>query len=341
MSEYNNNVPNPDWYVRGESETLPDKEILATLDEAKRRLLRDQAIGLRNLRDKRFYLEYPNNTIYDIVNTIGLIPVTNGQAVRLPKTEASIRTLPMSGAGRCWVTSLPFTLATGAGVRNHPMGSLKDAHAPRCSSAFRIIGAGATETISFSTNVGDTLICAVWYSFIDSTPSNEFPFEISEDWGEPTKSDGATSNNGTFWTNCYFKIATEETSTVTITNTKDREIVIGLFDYWGYNYIPFIDTKKMIAGPGNKNISKEDNNDCLWVLRSAISHNSGFIVYPNTVKKVRFFEPNRTQYEFYLDTDEKGDRTISYGDINASTGVFSIVFKKEESNKILNKKEEE
>jgi hypothetical protein len=335
MSEYNNNVPNPDWYVRGESETLPDKEILATLDETKRRLLRDQAIGLRNLRDKRFYLEYPNNTIYDIVNTIGLIPATNGQAVRLPKTEAGVRNLPMSGAGRCWVTSLPFTIATGGGVRNHPMGSTKDAYAPRCSSAFRIIGAGAAQEITFPTNIGDTLFCIVWYSFIDSTPSDENPFEVGEDWIFSFKSDGVTSNDGTFWVNCYLKVATEENTTITITNTKDREIVVGLFDYWGYDGIPLIDKEKMIAGTGNKVSTKDSENDYLWILRSAVYNASGFIVYPDSVRKVRFFEPNRPQYEIYLDDDEAGSRTISFGNADASTGVFPIILTKDVTNEKL------
>jgi hypothetical protein len=331
----NNNVPNPDWYIRGESDTLPSKEILETFAEAKIRALRDQAIGLRNLKDKNFYLEYPNNTIYDIVNTIALIPKSDGSAVRLPKVELGVRNLPMEAQHECWVTSLPFIIGTEAEVRNLPMESLKDVYAPRCSSAFRIIGAGAEQEITFPTNIGDTLLCIIWYSFIDSTPSNENPFEIGEDWIFSFKSDGVTSNDGTFWVNCYLKVATEENTTITITNTKDREIVVGLFDYWGYNSIPLIDKEKMIAGIGNKVSTKDSENDYLWILRSATYDASGFIVYPDSVRKVRFFEPNRPQYEIYLDDDEAGSRTISFGNADASTGAFPIILTKDIANEKL------
>jgi hypothetical protein len=335
----NKNTPNPDWYLEGESSFRPNQDILSTILNAKTRAKRDQEVGLKNLEDKHIYLTEPNNTIWDIVNAIGLIPRSDGSAVRLPKTEAGVRNLPMDTQYKCWVTSFPFTIATDSGVRNLPMESLKNAYAPRCSSAFRIIGAGAEQEITFPTNIGDTLFCIVWYSFIDSTPSDENPFEVGEDWIFSFKSDGVTSNDGTFWVNCYLKVATEENTTITITNTKDREIVVGLFDYWGYNGVPLIDKEKMIAGTGNKVSTKDSENDYLWILRSAIYNASGFIVYPDSVRKVRFFEPNRPQYEIYLDDDEAGSRTISFGSSDASTGVFPIILTKNKTNEEL--KEEE
>lgn len=331
----NKNTPNPDWYLEGESNFRPNQDILSTILNAKTRAKRDQEVGLKNLEDKHIYLKEPNNTIWDIVNAIGLIPRSDGSAVRLPKVEMEVRNLPMEAQYKCWVTSLPFIIGTEAGVRNLSMESLKNAYAPRCSSVFRIVGAGTQQEITFPTNIGDTLFCVVWYSFIDSTPSDENPFEIGEDWIYSFKSDGVTSNDGTFWVNCYLKVATEENTTITITNTKDREIVVGLFDYWGYNGIPLIDKEKMITGTGNKVSTKDSENDYLWILRSAVYDDSGFIVYPDSVRKVRFFEPNRPQYEIYLDDDEAGSRTISFGNANARTGAFPIILTKDMVNEKL------
>jgi hypothetical protein len=325
MSEYNNNVPNPDWYVRGESETLPDKEILATLDEAKRRLLRDQAIGLRNLKDKRIFLEYPNNTIYDIVNTIGLIPITNGQAVRLPKTEASIRTLPMSGTGRCWVTSLPFIIGTEAGVRNLSMGSNKEGLATPCYSNFMHAAAEEAKEVSILTKEGDSIFCFVWYSILSTDEGNILPFEIEEGWELFKITESLVIDTLSHRVACFIKKekGNGEKTSIIINNTGSRRINFCLFDYWGYTKIPEIIGE--YSGTGNQKISKDYDEDFLWIFRAYESDSYEFNVSPETMKKYRIYDMNIKQNAIIIDRDEKGSRTMSYQG-SRTYSFFSVRF---------------
>lgn len=324
----NNNVPNPDWYIRGESDTLPSKEILETFAEAKIRALRDQAIGLRNLKDKNFYLEYPNNTIYDIVNTIALIPKSDGSAVRLPKVELGVRNLPMEAQYKCWVTSLPFIIGTEAEIRNLPMESSKEGLVTPCYSNFMQAAAGEIKEVSILTKENDSVFCFVWYSILSTDEGKVLPFEIEEGWELFKITESLVIDTLSHRVACFVKKekGNGEKTSVIINNTGSRRINFCLFDYWEYSKVPEIVGE--YSGTGVQKVNKDYDEDFLWIFRAYEDDGYEFNISPETMKKYRIYDMDIKQNAIIIDRDEKGGRTMSYQGSRVYS-FFSVRFKEE------------
>jgi hypothetical protein len=321
----NKNTPNPDWYLEGESDFRPNQEILKTILETKTKAKRDQEIGLANLAEKRIFLDSPNDTIWDIVNAIGLIPVTNGQAVRLPKTEAGIRNLPMNDQYKCWVTSLPFIVGAGAGVRNLPMGSNKEGLVTPCYSNFMHAAAEEAKEVSVLTKEGDSIFCFVWYSILSTDEGNILPFEIEDGWELFKITESLVIDTLSHRVACFIKKekGSGEKTSVIINNTGSRRINFCLFDYWGYTKIPEIVGE--YSGTGTQQISKDYDEDFLWIFRAYESDSYKFDISPETMKKYRIYDMDIKQNAIIIDRDEKGGRTMSYQG-SRTYSFFSVRF---------------
>ena len=319
------NTPNPDWYLEGESDFRPNQEILKTILEAKTKAKRDQEIGLANLAEKRIFLDSPNDTIWDIVNAIGLIPVTNGQAVRLPKTEAGVRNLPMDDQYKCWITSLPFIIGTEGGVRNLPMGSDKEGLATPCYSNFMQAAAEEIKEVSILTKEGDSVFCFVWYSILSTDEGNVLPFEIDEEWELFKITESLVIDTLSHRVACFIKKekGNGEKTSIIINNTGSRRINFCLFDYWGYTKIPEIVGE--YSGTGTQQISKDYDEDFLWIFRAYESDSYEFNISPETMKKYRIYDMNIKQNAIIIDRDEKGGRTMSYQG-SKTYSFFSVRF---------------
>lgn len=319
------NTPNPDWYLEGESDFRPNQEILKTILEAKTKAKRDQEIGLANLAEKRIFLDSPNDTIWDIVNAIGLIPVTNGQAVRLPKTEAGARNLPMNGLGKCWITSFPFIIGTEARARNLPMGSDKEGLATPCYSNFMQAAAEEVKEVSVLTKEGDSIFCFVWYSILSTDEGNVLPFEIEDGWELFKITESLVIDTLSYRVACFIKKekGSGEKTSVIINNTGSRRINFCLFDYWGYTKIPEIIGE--YSGTGTQKINKDYDEDFLWIFRAYESDSYEFNISPETMKKYRIYDMNIKQNAIIIDRDEKGSRTMSYQG-SRTYSFFSVRF---------------
>ena len=319
------NTPNPDWYLEGESDFRPNQEILKTILETKTKAKRDQEIGLANLAEKRIFLDSPNDTIWDIVNAIGLIPVTNGQAVRLPKTEACARNLPMNDQYKCWITSLPFIIGTGTGIRNLSMGSNKEGLATPCYSNFMQAAAGEVKEVSVLTKKGDSIFCFVWYSILSTDEGNILPFEIEEGWELFKITESLVIDTLSHRVACFVRKekGNGEKTSIIINNTGSRRINFCLFDYWGYAKIPEIVGE--YSGTGTQQISKDYDEDFLWIFRAYESDSYEFNISPETMKKYRIYDMNIKQNAIIIDRDEKGSRTMSYQG-SRTYSFFSVRF---------------
>ena len=321
----NKNTPNPDWYLEGESNFRPNQEILSTILNAKTRAKRDQEVGLKNLEDKHIYLKEPNNTIWDIVNAIGLIPRSDGSAVRLPKVEMEVKNLPMEAQYKCWVTSLPFIIGTEAGVRNLSMESGKEGLATPCYSNFMQAAAEEIKEVSILTKEGDSVFCFVWYSILSTDEGNVLPFEIEEGWELFKITESLVIDTLSHRVACFVKKekGIGEKTSVIINNTGSRRINFCLFDYWGYAKIPEIVGE--YSGTGTQQISKDYDEDFLWIFRAYESDSYEFNISPETMKKYRIYDMNIKQNAIIIDRDEKGGRTMSYQG-SKTYSFFSVRF---------------
>jgi hypothetical protein len=325
----NKNTPNPDWYLEGESNFRPNQEILSTILNAKTRAKRDQEVGLKNLEDKHIYLKKPNNTIWDIVNAIGLIPKSDGSAIRLPKIEMEVRNLPMEAQHKCWVTSLPFIIGTEAEVRNLSMGSDKECLATPCYSNFMHAAAGEGKEVSVLTKEGDSVFCFVWYSILSADEDNILPFEIEDGWEQFKITESLVIGGLSHRVACFIKKekGNGEKTSVTIYNTGSHRINFCLFDYWGYSKTPEIAGE--YSGTGAQQVSKNYDEDFLWIFRACENDGYEFNISPETMKKYRIYDMDIKQNAIIIDRDEKGDRTMSYQGSKAYS-FFSVRFIEEE-----------
>ncbi len=324
----NKNTPNPDWYLEGESNFRPNQEILSTILNAKTRAKRDQEVGLKNLEDKHIYLKEPNNTIWDIVNAIGLIPRSDGSAVRLPKVEMEVRNLPMEAQYKCWVTSLPFIIGTEAGVRNLSMGSGKEGLATPCYSNFMSAAAGEIKEASSLTKEGDSIFCFVWYSILSTDEGNVLPFEIEDGWELFKITESLVIDTLSHRVACFIKNekGTGEPVSVVINNTGSRLVNFCLFDYWNYKKVPEVVGE--YSGTGNQVISKDYDDDYLWICRAYENNSYEFNISPDSIEKNRIYDNSIKQNAIIIDRDGKGSRTISFQG-SKTYSFFSVRFKEE------------
>jgi hypothetical protein len=179
--------------------------------------------------------------------------------------------------------------------------------------------------VSILTKEGDSIFCFVWYSILSTDEGNILPFEIEEGWELFKITESLVIDTLSHRVACFIKKekGNGEKTSIIINNTGSRRINFCLFDYWGYTKIPEIIGE--YSGTGNQKISKDYDEDFLWIFRAYESDSYEFNVSPETMQKYRIYDMNIKQNAIIIDRDEKGSRTMSYQG-SRTYSFFSVRF---------------
>jgi hypothetical protein len=188
--------------------------------------------------------------------------------------------------------------------------------------------AGEIKEQSILTRKGDSVFCFVWYSILSTDDGNTIPFEIEEGWELFKITESLVIDTLNHRVACFVKNekGNGEKVSLVINNTGSRQINFCLFDYWGYNTVPEIVGE--YSGTGNQVISKDYEEDYLWICRAYENNSYRFDISPESMRKYRIYDNNIKQNSIIIDRDGKGSRTISFPG-SKTYSFFSVRFKEE------------